>query len=87
MNSRKAGYIFVYQDVRGRYLSEGQFVEMHPHIDVKKSARDVDESTDTYDTIEFLLKHLANNNGKVGIWESPIPDFIPRPASSTRTPL
>src|SRR5712691_2481145 len=61
----KAGYIFVYQDVRGRYLSEGQFIEMHPHIDRKKSTQEVDESTDTYDTIEFLLKHLANNNGKV----------------------
>src|SRR6267378_3294918 len=71
----KAGYIFVYQDVRGRYLSEGQFLEMHPHIDEKKSARDVDESTDTYDTIEFLLKHLANNNGKVGIWGISYPGF------------
>src|SRR5271155_3974317 len=59
----KAGYIFVYQDVRGRYMSEGDFVEMHPHIDVKKSAKDVDDSSDTFDTIEFLLKHIANNNG------------------------
>lgn len=71
----KAGYIFVYQDVRGRYLSEGQFLEMHPHLDVKKSARDVDESTDTYDTIEFLLKRLAGNNGKVGIWGISYPGF------------
>ena len=71
----KAGYIFVYQDVRGRYLSEGQFLEMHPHLDVKKSPQDVDESTDTYDTIEFLLKHLANNNGKVGIWGISYPGF------------
>jgi predicted acyl esterase len=54
----KAGYIFVYQDVRGRYLSEGEFIEMRPHIDVKKSPNDVDDSTDTYDTIEFLLKHV-----------------------------
>ena len=71
----KAGYIFVYQDVRGRYLSEGEFVEMHPHIDVKKSAKDVDDSSDTYDTIEFLLKHVANNNGKVGIWGISYPGF------------
>ena len=71
----KAGYIFVYQDVRGRYLSEGQFIEMHPHIDRKKSTQEVDESTDTYDTIEFLLKHLANNNGKVGIWGISYPGF------------
>ena len=62
----KSGYIFVYQDVRGRWMSEGDFLEMRPHIDVKKSPQDVDDASDTYDTIEFLLKHVANNNGKVG---------------------
>jgi uncharacterized protein len=71
----KAGYIFVYQDVRGRYLSEGEFVEMRPHIDVKRSPQDVDDSSDTYDTIEFLLKHVPNNNGKVGIWGISYPGF------------
>jgi uncharacterized protein len=71
----KAGYVFTYQDVRGRYMSEGEFVEMRPHIDVRKSANDVDDSTDTYDTIEFLLKHVANNNGKVGIWGISYPGF------------
>ena len=71
----KAGYIFVYQDVRGRYMSEGDFLEMHPHIDVKKSPKDVDDSSDMYDTIEFLLKHVANNNGKVGIWGISYPGF------------
>jgi uncharacterized protein len=71
----KAGYIFVYQDVRGRYMSEGEFQEMTPHTDEKKSAKDVDDSTDTYDTIEFLLKHVANNNGKVGIWGISYPGF------------
>ena len=71
----KAGYIFVYQDVRGRYLSEGDFVEMRPHLDVKESPRDVDDSTDTYDTIEFLVKHVPNNNGKVGIWGISYPGF------------
>src|SRR5579863_8604752 len=71
----KAGYIFVYQDVRGRYMSEGEFVEMHPHIDMKKSPQDVDDSSDTYDTIEFLLKHVANHNGKVGIWGISYPGF------------
>ena len=71
----RAGYIFVYQDVRGRYMSEGEFLEMRPHIDVKKSPKDVDESSDTYDTIEFLLKHVANNNGKVGIWGISYPGF------------
>lgn len=71
----KGGYIIVYQDVRGRYLSEGNFLEMRPHIDVKKSAKDVDDSSDTYDTIEFLLKHVPNNNGKVGIWGISYPGF------------
>jgi len=71
----KAGYIFVYQDVRGRYMSEGDFVEMRPHIDDKKSAQDVDDSSDTYDTIEFLLKNVANNNGKAGIWGISYPGF------------
>ena len=71
----KSGYIFVYQDVRGRWMSEGDFVEMRPHIDQKKSPQDVDDSSDTYDTIEFLLKHVANNNGKVGIWGISYPGF------------
>jgi len=71
----ESGYIFVYQDVRGRWMSEGTFVEMRPHIDDKKSPQDVDDSSDTYDTIEFLLKHVPNNNGKVGIWGISYPGF------------
>jgi len=71
----KGGYIFVYQDVRGRWMSEGDYIEMRPHIDEKKSPRDVDDASDTYDTIEFLLKHVANNNGKVGIWGISYPGF------------
>jgi putative CocE/NonD family hydrolase len=71
----KGGYIFVYQDVRGRWMSEGDFVEMRPHIDNKKSPSDVDDSSDTYDTIEFLLKNVPNNNGKVGIWGISYPGF------------
>src|SRR6202167_5795682 len=71
----RAGYIFVYQDVRGRWMSEGTFVEMRPHIDEKKSPRDVDDASDTYDTIDFLLKHVPNHNGKVGIWGISYPGF------------
>ena len=71
----KSGYIFVYQDVRGRWMSEGTFVEMRPHIDVKKSPQDVDDSSDTSDTIDFLLKNVPNNNGKVGIWGISYPGF------------
>lgn len=71
----RSGYIFVYQDVRGRWMSEGTFIEMRPHIDVKTSPKDVDDSSDTYDTVEFLLKHVADNNGKVGIWGISYPGF------------
>src|ERR1035438_1166524 len=71
----KSGYIFVYQDVRGRWMSEGDFLEMRPHIDQKKSPQDVDDASDTSDTIDFLLKHVANNNGKVGIWGISYPGF------------
>lgn len=68
-------YIYVYQDVRGRYMSEGQFQEMTPAIDHKKTAKDVDESSDTYDTIDWLLKNIAHNNGKVGIYGISYPGF------------
>jgi putative CocE/NonD family hydrolase len=71
----KSGYIFVFQDVRGRYLSEGTFLEMHPHIDNPKSKAEVDESRDTYDTVEWLLKNVPNNNGRVGIWGISYPGF------------
>jgi uncharacterized protein len=72
---QRAGYIFVYQDVRGRYMSEGAFLEMNPHIDNKKSKDDVDESSDMYDTVDWLLKNVPNNNGKVGIWGISYPGF------------
>ena len=72
---QKSGYIFVYQDVRGRWMSEGEFQEMRPHIDNKKSPQDVDDASDTYDTIEFLLKNVPNNNGKAGIWGISYPGF------------
>jgi len=72
----KAGYIFVFQDVRGRFMSEGQFVEMRPHVDNKKSNKDVDDASDLYDTIEWLLKNVANNNGNAGIWGISYPGFF-----------
>ncbi len=71
----RAGYIFVYQDVRGRYMSEGKFVEMLPHIDEKQGNKDVDDSSDMYDTVEWLLRNVPNNNGKVGIWGISYPGF------------
>ena len=69
------GFIFVYQDVRGRFQSDGTFIEVTPHKDVKNGAKDVDESTDTYDTIEWLLKNVPNNNGKAGIYGISYPGF------------
>jgi putative CocE/NonD family hydrolase len=68
-------YIFVYQDVRGRHMSEGEFKEMTPSIENKKDSTQVDESSDTYDTIEWLLKNIQNNNGKVGIYGISYPGF------------
>ena len=72
----KAGYIFVNQDVRGRYMSEGTFIEMRPHIDNKKSKQDVDDASDLYDTIDWLLKNVPNNNGNAGIWGISYPGFF-----------
>jgi putative CocE/NonD family hydrolase len=71
----KEGYIFVYQDVRGRWMSEGTHVNMRPHIPDKKGPREVDEASDTYDTINWLLKHVPTHNGKVGLWGISYPGF------------
>jgi hypothetical protein len=71
----REGYLFVYQDVRGCYLSQGAFENMRPHRPVKKSNKDIDESSDTYDTIAWLLKNLPNHNGKVGQWGISYPGF------------
>ncbi|SDG58230.1 CocE/NonD family hydrolase [Mucilaginibacter sp. P19] len=71
----KEGYIFVYQDVRGRWKSEGSWTNMTPVIDNKKSKKDVDEGSDTYDTTDWLVKNVANNNGKVGQYGISYPGF------------
>jgi len=71
----KEGFIFVYQDVRGRWMSEGNFVDVRPITADKKGSKDVDESTDTYDTIDWLIKNLPDNNGKVGIEGISYPGF------------
>jgi len=70
----KDKYIFVYQDVRGRYMSEGTFTNMTPQV-VHKSKKDTDESTDTYDTVDWLIKNIPNNNGKVGQYGTSYPGF------------
>jgi hypothetical protein len=69
------GFIFAYQDVRGRMLSEGEFVNMAPYKPVKTGPDDADESTDAYDTIDWLIKNIPDNNGKVGMWGISYPGF------------
>lgn len=71
----RAGYIFVKQDVRGRFMSEGKFIQVTPHIEKKNGPQDVDESTDAYDTIEWLLKNIPNNNGRAGMYGISYPGF------------
>jgi putative CocE/NonD family hydrolase len=71
----KEGFIFAYQDVRGRFMSEGTYMDMRPYIAYKKSNKDVDESSDTYDTIDWLVKHVADNNGRVGLYGISYPGF------------
>lgn len=69
------GFIFVFQDVRGTYMSEGEFINMRPHLSAKSGPEDVDESTDTYDTIQWLLEHVPGHNGRVGQWGISYPGF------------
>jgi putative CocE/NonD family hydrolase len=71
----KEGYVFAYQDVRGRWMSEGAFVNMRPHNPDKKGSTEIDEASDTYDTIDWLVKHVPNNNGKVGLYGISYPGF------------
>jgi uncharacterized protein len=70
----KEGYIFVYQDVRGRWMSEGTFEDVRPDID-NKTSKDIDESTDAFDTIDWLTKNVANNSGAVGMYGISYPGF------------
>ncbi len=83
------GYIFAYQDVRGRYMSEGTFVNVRPFVADSIKARDrhaVDEATDTYDTIEWLLRNVPGNNGKVGQWGISYPGFYASMGALSRHP-
>ena len=69
----EAGYIFAFQDVRGKYLSEGDFVNIRPQL--KKGEQGIDESTDTFDTVDYLVKKVPANNGAVGMWGISYPGF------------
>ena len=72
---QKDKYIFVFQDVRGKFMSEGEFVDMRPVLTEYKRKKDFDETTDTWDTIEWLINHIENNNGKVGMYGVSYPGF------------
>jgi putative CocE/NonD family hydrolase len=80
------GYIFVYQDVRGRWMSEGIFREMTPELEDHKTSKDVDEGTDTYDTIDWLIKNVKGNSGKVGVWGISYPGFFTTTSLLSRHP-
>ncbi|WP_144394772.1 CocE/NonD family hydrolase [Pleionea sediminis] len=71
----KEKFIFVWQDVRGRFRSEGEFVNMRPQNAYQRGGQAVDDATDTYDTIEWLVKNIPNNNGRVGMWGVSYPGY------------
>lgn len=86
------GYLFAFQDIRGRYTSEGQFEMLRPMRD-RKDPKAIDESTDAYDTIEWLLKNVPRNNGKVGMkgvsypgWTTVMAMLDPHPALKAASP-
>ena len=80
----KDKFIVVYQDVRGRYMSEGTWIEVRPHRPDKQGRTDTDESTDTWDTIDWLVKNVPCNNGRVGMWGVSYPGFYVSMTTSGR---
>ncbi|MEO6333468.1 MAG: CocE/NonD family hydrolase [Pyrinomonadaceae bacterium] len=88
----KDSYIFVFQDIRGREDSEGVFEMLRPPRD-KRDSKSIDESSDTYDTIDYLLKNIPKNNGRVGIcgvsypgWLAAVALIDPHPALKASSP-
>ncbi|MES2763870.1 MAG: CocE/NonD family hydrolase [Bacteroidota bacterium] len=71
----KEGYIIVIQDVRGRWMSEGTFMDVRPFNPNKKTKKDIDEASDTYDAVDWLVKNIPNNNGNVGVFGTSYPGF------------
>jgi putative CocE/NonD family hydrolase len=82
----RAGYILVMQDVRGRYMSEGVYEDVRPFIKNKKSKKDIDESTDAYDAIDWLVKNVKDNNGNVGVFGISYPGFYATMAAASNHP-
>jgi len=82
----RENYIIVIQDVRGRWMSEGEFVDVRPFIKDKKTTNDIDEASDTYDAIDWLVKNLPNNNGNVGVFGISYPGFYSTMAAASGHP-
>ncbi|HEY6900907.1 MAG TPA: CocE/NonD family hydrolase, partial [Puia sp.] len=82
----REGYIMVTQDVRGRWMSEGQFVDVRPFNKDKKSNTDIDEASDTYDAIDWMVRHLPHNNGRVGVFGISYPGFYSTMAAASAHP-
>ncbi|RMD49810.1 MAG: CocE/NonD family hydrolase [Ignavibacteria bacterium] len=78
-------YIIVFQDVRGKFMSEGKFVDMRPYKPNKKD-KETDEASDAYDTVDWLIKNIPNNNGNVGIWGISYPGFYAAMAAMSGHP-
>ncbi len=82
----KEKYILVTQDVRGRYMSEGDFVDVRPFNKNKKTKKEVDEASDTYDAIDWMLKNIPGNNGNVGVVGTSYPGFYATEAALSNHP-
>jgi putative CocE/NonD family hydrolase len=82
----KENYIIVQQDVRGRWMSEGNFVDVRPYLPNKKTKNDIDEASDTYDTIEWLINNIENNSGNVGVYGTSYPGFYAAMAALSNHP-
>lgn len=87
------GYIFAFQDIRGKFKSEGQFVMQRPPRSDRQNPKAIDEGTDAYDTIDWLIKNVPNNNGRVGMlgvsydgWLTVMSLIEPHPALKAASP-
>ncbi|MCG6189094.1 CocE/NonD family hydrolase [Maribellus maritimus] len=85
MEYLKEGYIMVTQDVRGRWMSEGEYADVRPFIPNKKG-NEIDEASDTYDTVDWLIKNIQNNNGNVGVFGISYPGFYSTMAAASNHP-
>src|SRR5205814_7154504 len=81
----KEGYIMVTQDVRGRWMSEGEFKDVRP-FNANKKGNEIDEASDTYDAIDWLIKNIPNNNGNVGVFGISYPGFYSTMAAASNHP-